>query len=642
MGRIEDVNKAVLLRREALALYPAPHPDRCTLISNLASSLFMRFCMCGYPQDLNEVVILYKEALDILPAPHANRSELPGNLADAFDARFNSTGELADLDEAVGFHREALTLQHADHPSRLRSLNKFADTLNKRFGRTGQLADLDEIIMLRRDALMLLRPEHPDRPYSLKNLCESLDARFRLSSQREDLEEAILLRREALPLIPAYHPDRSMCLGSLAVSLFTQYQRAKQIHDLEEAIAMRRQSLDALNRGHPTTCLFTADLGNMLMAMYMHKQQTSYLVEAMDAFRIAVRCESASVSQRFRAARSWVHHTDSNHEFALEAHRAAIGLLPRPSVHGLDWHSFQQDMKPGSDSLARDAAACAIQSGQLENAVELIEDGRTIFWSQAMKLRTPLQELRLAAPQLTDRLESISQAPEQASQRYAPGFMPVASQEALLSMERASAHSRRLNERWLETVREVRSVPGFERFLQPKQFATLQGAALRGPVVILNASRFGCDALVLNSSVISRVLLPDITLADVQALVQSIRSMSPADNARRHQPSKTVQEELTRDSPANSDDTLRLTLEKLWKLIAEPVIRSLHLEVRRLWLQEFLLAFISVCRNRSHLRVCGGAQRGRSCFFQFTQLAFTIRRAASVFLTTSFRPTQST
>ena len=43
----------------------------------------------------------------------------------------------------------------------------------------------------------------------------------------------------------------------------------------------------------------------------------------------------------------------------------------------------------------------------------------------------------------------------------------------------------------------MRKLPDFERFLLPKQYPELRDAARSGPVVVLSASQYGCDALII-------------------------------------------------------------------------------------------------------------------------------------------------
>jgi hypothetical protein len=113
----------------------------------------------------------------------------------------------------------------------------------------------------------------------------------------------------------------------------------------------------------------------------------------MDAFQAAVMCKAAPASERFRVAKSWAHHADSNHKSSLDAYQAATELLPHLAMLGLDLHSRQQALISGSDGLAHNAAACAIRSAQYDKAVELLKEGRAVFWSQALQLCTSTADL---------------------------------------------------------------------------------------------------------------------------------------------------------------------------------------------------------------------------------------------------------
>jgi tetratricopeptide (TPR) repeat protein len=237
-----------------------------------------------------------------------------------------------------------------------------------------------------------------------------LSIQFEQSAQCQDLEEAILLHREALKQRAAPHPDRSNSLNNLN-ALCTRFEGSTQREDLEEAIALYYESLEILVSEHPSACRNSTNLGETFVTAYSHTHESKYLNNAILAFRAAATCRTASVVGRFRAAKLWALHADNNlHESALEAYQAAVGLLPRLAMLGLDLQSRQR-------GLARDAAACAIRLAQYDIAVELLEEGRAVFWSQALQLRTPMTDLRDAAPELEEQLRHISLALEQGSVR---------------------------------------------------------------------------------------------------------------------------------------------------------------------------------------------------------------------------------
>ncbi|GGM86445.1 hypothetical protein GCM10007977_105420 [Dactylosporangium sucinum] len=68
---------------------------------------------------------------------------------------------------------------------------------------------------------------------------------------------------------------------------------------------------------------------------------------------------------------------------------------------------------------------------------------------------------------------------------------------------------------WDDLVAQVRELPGFEDFLRPPRIETLLPAAQDGPVVILNVSRWRCDALVVTLDDVAVVELPALTQESV-------------------------------------------------------------------------------------------------------------------------------
>jgi hypothetical protein len=225
---------------------------------------------------------------------------------------------------------------------------------------------------------------------------------------------------------------------------------------------------------------------------------------------------------RFLTAKSWANHADSNHESALDAYQAAIELLPRLAMLGLDLQSRRHALTSGSDGLARDAAACAVRSGQYEMSVELLEAGRGVFWSQALQLRTPMTNLRDAAPELEEKLRHISLALERGSFRDVSGNLPNTPHK-VIPIEQEATHFLRLNEKWLAALEEVRQLNGFQEFLRPSRLSTLQGAVVNDPVAILNISTTGCVALILSPTSVKHVPIPHLSFTEVTILVKLIR-----------------------------------------------------------------------------------------------------------------------
>ena len=604
LGQREDLDKAISLHRQALELFPAPHPDRPSSLNNLANTLSTRFHQLGKHEDLDEAISLHRQALELFPAPHPNRPGSLNNLANALRTRFPQSGQREDPDEAISLHREVLELRTASHSNRSRPLNDLGLTLQTRFDHSDQREDLDEAISFHREALELRVAPHPDRSNSLSNLANALRTRFNQSDQREDLDKAISLHREALELFPAPHPNRPGSLHNLANALSTRFDQSGQRDDLDKAISTLYEAIDNLVSGHPDVCSVSISLGELLVDAYIYADEFEYLHKVIAAFRMAVMCETASVSKRFRAAKQWAHYADSWHESALDAYQAAIDLLPRLVSLGLNLHSRHQALSSGTDGLARNAAACAIQSGQYDKAIELLEEGRAIFWSQALQLRMPMMDLHDVAPELEEKLRHISLALEQGSLRDASRSLSHTPQK-VMSMEREASHFHRLNDEWLVTLEEVRQLDGFQDFLRPSRLSTLQCAAASGPIVVLNASQAGCAALILTSAGVQHVPLPNLNFTLVTKLVKLLRCAigqdgrdpSVLESNRANSKSLALQMPFisdtlqllrlplerhgrpVQDTLMQPDDIFRYVLGMLWEGAIGPVIQSLDLKV---------------------------------------------------------------
>ena len=496
------------------------------------------------------MILLQQELLEKRPVPHPGRSGCLNNIACALESRFKQFGQCEDLELAITLHQEALELQPQPHRSRSNTLNNLACALETRFQNFGRPDDLDAAISLHRDALQL-RPPPP-------------------------------------------HPDRSSFLSNLASGLTSRFEQASRHEDLDEAIHVYRQSIEALVTGHPFVCPISANLGRALMTAYTNTHESKYLEEAMDAFRLAVTCKSASAFHRYQAAVSWAKNADSTHKSALEAYSFAIELLPRlATTLGLDLQSRYLALTSAGNGLARAAASCAIRLGQYGKAVELLEGGRAVFWSQVLQLRTPMADLHDAAPELETELQQISLALEQGSLRDLSKNLSN-TPEIIISMEEEASHFRRLDDQWMAKLEKVQLMDGFQDFLRPSGLSTLQHAAVNGPVVILNASVTGCAALILTSAGVQHVPFPDLTLDDVTRLAKLLQVASKGidnwfpefdcayttymEDVQRMSDLPNTMQMLRLPDESRHEYIFRLVLAVLWTSVAMPVIHMLNLE----------------------------------------------------------------
>ncbi len=132
---------------------------------------------------------------------------------------------------------------------------------------------------------------------------------------------------------------------------------------------------------------------------------------------------------------------------------------------------------------------------------------------------------------------------------------------------------------WDDLVEQVRALPGFEDFLRPPRLETLLPAAKHGPVVILNVSRWRCDALVVRPDGVEAIELPNLTQEDVNREVNRYLAA-----VGRIQDEETAGADGTGGSEADGPDTehpvqdeLRHCLRWMWDSFAGPVLDRIGL-----------------------------------------------------------------
>ncbi|TFK19265.1 mucin-like protein 1 [Coprinopsis marcescibilis] len=595
-GSFDDLDQCIILHTEALGLMPPPHPNRSLSLNNLANALSTRFKHKGSFDDLDQSIILHTEVLGLRPSPHPNRSLSLNNLANALSTRFEHKGSFDDLDQCIILHTEALGLMPSPHPNRSHSLNNLASALSTRFKHKGSFNDLDQCIVLHTEALGLRPSPHPNRSLSLNNLANALFTRFEHKASLDDLDQSIILHTEVLGLRPSPHPNRSGSLNNLANALSTRFEQRGHPIDLAECIAHCTEALELEPSPQPTRSTTLFNLAQAKYLTYLLSHDGKDLDEALDLFKAAAEYATASLLTRLDSAKRWAVLCRENHrESALDAYSYTITLLPLLSSLDLTLPQRQGALVHTKD-ISSTAAQWAISVDALQTAVIFLYTSRSVFWSQALQLRSPLDRLDSVNKSLAQDLRFVSQRLEHATNQTStsePISNPEPNQsETLYSL---SQHRERL-------LAKAREIDGFQDFLLPPSFDSLSAAARNGPVVLLNASEYGCDAIIMQQGgQLNHVSLVGVTLAMLQKLStasqelaqkKSIRAELTRDIAEHLKHGSCTDSPLRRAQPHAAgtktvDDGFRFLLGKLWTLVVKPVVDCLGLSKTetppRLW-----------------------------------------------------------
>ncbi|MEU4767545.1 CHAT domain-containing protein [Actinosynnema sp. NPDC023794] len=605
-GSDADLDEAIELYAAAVAHRPEGHPDRLLNQANLVQALLDRYHRHGDPDSASQASALAREiAAAELPAGMA-----PIQLAavgNALITAYESFGSAADLDDAIAMVRRGLQANDRPTPS---ALNQLGSTLIRRYERTRATADLVEAVHSYHAALSAAGPTDTLRPEYLSNLCNGLEelylvtgdlrhldaavragvgavagpvgadrrissltnlakaytTRYRARHDVADLDHAIAAGREALEAAGPTNAQRVRYLSNLGGMLGERFEVTGEARDLDEAVAALREAASRTAPGDTRYGNHLYNLGLVLVRRHQSERaatdhaadlDSADLVEAVEALSTAAASVVSPALRRIQAASLWAD-VVAEHDVtsSLAGYEQAVALLPVLAWHGLHRHDQERQLVD-LVGVASHAAATALAAGRPERAVELLEQGRSVLWSQLLDLRTDFVALRDARPDLARRLDELREGLERTSTDDAVDPTPAARDRRMT-----------LARHWDETVAEVRRLPGLADFLRPRPCAELLGAAAGGPVVIVNVSRLRCDALIVTTDEVEVVPLPDLT------------STAASEHADRLAAAGSSATDLA--GVVEHNTVLNDVLTWLWRVVAQPVLDHLG-PVPRLW-----------------------------------------------------------
>jgi hypothetical protein len=622
---IESLSESIMLNRAALQLRPSGHSDRALSLNNLASGLLWHFRLSGDLYLLAEAVNMQREVLLLRPPGHPNREDTLLKLTAALRLSFEHQGGSETLAESISVARESLRLNPIGHPLRWMPLTHLGTALGLSYASTGFPEALSESISLLCEAAQIAPSAYPQHGGILTSLAHNLLVNFRRCHDRSILAEVITLHRKALRLLSGI--ARSVTLSELAEALIVSFDEHKDIQQLHEAVELHREVVElhreALESFPPSYRLRTESLQRL--GRVLCRIECSSWTEALAFFNEALeicpagsplraelisdtsRCflntgspffdplqgvtllseaysdNSCHVNRRLRLAVHDLSRVESAYDKAttsldsstrrdfigrvLDLYAQVIGLLPRAANFGLD-HDTRLQAVTGLDAIARNAAARALLLGRESQALEMLEEGRGVFWAQTLHLRTSeFDDVPQADRQELQRLLRLLQF---SARRVESSDQNAAQQEYNLESRR------QLNEEAEELIFKIRGYAGLDRFLLPPTFDNLVGVLPDGFVVIINASELGFHALLLQKNI---------------SLATSLELQSPSTGFD----SATLKSHLPRDMGVSMREGNTRAMRKdsgrrgsfldvlalLWTSVVRPVVLQLGLHVRR-------------------------------------------------------------
>ncbi|QWA21889.1 CHAT domain-containing protein [Streptomyces osmaniensis] len=564
-GDIGDLDEAIRLTEAAVAATPPRHKDRPTHLGNLSAALRVRYAATGADDDLDRAIETGQRASEAIPADHDHRAMIYTDLMIALRMRYERTGSRDDLRAALLHGMTAFESDGADNAT---VLSNISVTARLQAEVTGASAMAQTAVYLARKALERAAEDDPARHTYLANLATALTSWADFGDDADRSDEAIQAARAAVEATPARHPDLPGRRSNLANGLMKNFRRTNDPEVLDEALSEFRACLDSAPQDIPVTARVRFNLAQALRARFDHDGDPESLYQAVRTFQEVADQPGAPTQERFRAR---VAHADlcmqGSPTDAAESYRIAIEeLLPRLAWRGLDRFSqlYQLGRFPG---LASDAAAAALTQGDPEQALRLLEQGRSVLWAHLMETRGDWKALSEQYPQLAVEFNEVCRLLDLNVVHFGDASRQGMGEQASEYAPAALTGRLRMAERHAGLLARIRALPGFDTFLSIPRFAELRRAANGGPVVVVNVSRHRCDALVLRPGHddVLVVPLPALEFDEVLHRAHAFVQATAGTGSGSVDPGWLI----------HSRQTLLATTEWLWDQIVGPVLDSL-------------------------------------------------------------------
>jgi tetratricopeptide (TPR) repeat protein len=585
---LEDIQQALAALRQAVEVTPKAHPAMVGRLISLAEALESRSFVTGEDIDAEEAIAMLKDQVEQFPDgdPRLQRPLL--SLSLLLSNKWSRTRNPEYLDQQIDALRRGVEMTARGHLGTW--MNSLALAYDEKLKFTKELGDAEDALAAHRKAIDATPKGHATLPVYHASMAITLRDRFDITNDIRDIDEAISMRLTAFELaselegyaaLPVWYSGLGRCF-------VRRYSVSREVADIDKAIDAEGKAIECYQEGHTQL----PDCHNSTGDYYILRFEASKMNEDRDNailhFRLAALASVGSSKIRMEAARKWGKWTAGvDTESAMNAFERAIDLLSE-HVAFEQAQSRRHENIANTSGLSTTAAAVALHAGRIEKALEWLERGRCLVWSQLNSLRTPLDELRVVDPDLANRFLRVSKELEMlGSERgtVMPKLRGLDIEE--LDQARPKRESVDLTLEWKQLVATVRQKPGFENFLQAIPLATLLGGLPdKGTVVIINAHDQHCDAIALRGQGGEpiHIPLPAFSLAKAKRMANRIREQLGMRGIRARGFEVLDEPEGAdrglRRMPARDAYSLKQALVDLWTHAVKPIFEGIGVLVR--------------------------------------------------------------
>jgi hypothetical protein len=567
-------------------------PDLHNVSITLAQCFYNRFDITLLEDDYDEGMAILDEVISFrgpgdTPSPERKRALLYAVLFSLL--RFDKSGKPEDLEQAIDFNRTLLDAIPLDHPDRDHVIKQRSFLQYSRFDGSGVRSDLELGAMYssssESDKLPSFRdltaslPELSIKPLPMTTWDKHFNAFLPSTIDRRtdvaEIEDGVNYCRQLIASYPNHQFAASarLALGNL---LHRAFECTNDIEYLNGAISASRNNFNTINTPFDRSISISTLIASLFarLKLLKRREDLNELIqllaiaaenEGMEFRRLPILCLWASVARGFRHPS-----VSTAYDRAMSSMQACLTLAPTIDIQhsqlvvtmGNSIKSLPFDYASYSiKALPFDYASHQIDTSQLKQAIETLERGRALLWSEMRGLRTSLDQIRSVDLHLADNFATINQELETVTLIISSKSNVDGRDSDIDAVDPFGHHvvrQRKLLDDREKLILQIRALPGLDTFLKPPSFESLRSAARHGPVIIINHSMWRSDIIILHhNSPPSLITTSDdfyVRANDLQAQLVGARKEDS-------------------DLESNTyEDALRSVLKELYNLVGRPVI----------------------------------------------------------------------
>ncbi|GKU07053.1 tpr containing protein [Fusarium langsethiae] len=624
-GNLKDIDKSIEIAERVIRVTPEVDVERWARLHQLGERFGDRFVHTGQIADLDRAIEEIIASIDSAPQNHHDRSGPLNCLAIWLGRRFGLQGSAEDLRVAIEKAEEAVEITEPGHSRYGMNCNTLANLLGDQFIRTRDAEILNRAIHTAEDAIKECEKDSDDLPCRLHCLSEHLKRKYELKQTPEDLRRAYQIAKDSVETAPKDHLHLPVHLDGYAELLELMFLDDGNWKHMNEAIESSRQAVQRIPHNHFHSADIMSTLGTLLRRRFEHFDNSEDYEESLKSFQTAWNCLNASPSVRIEAA------SNAADLLAIKFKwedcslllTEAVELLPRISPRSLDHVDKQYALGKFSGLASRAAASVLNNNGSPYDSLKLLELGRNMIAGQILELRTEIMDLEKVDEKLAERFIALRDELSAVTTTTMDQ-----SHTAPFNWEARNKRRQQADQEFNEVLQKIRNYEGFKDFLLPLPVEEIHGAASHGPIVVVNASPYRCDAFIVQRDCINTVNLDKLKLKDVELKVKQL-SYGPLQSVLEwswHTIACPVLTKLELSQPVSGDNWSRLWWVLTGSLTHLPIHAAGHHEKGHLEtvldrvISSYASSIKSILLDRKRsLRHAAGSESGNAILISLPQ-----------------------